>query len=249
MFAQALRCQWEVRQSPNRAECAPAGGAAALDGSKPNGDRNNPDITHVVIMGMGEPLQNYDNTIAFMKMLRERLNIGYRRITLSTCGIVPGIRRLKDFGEPVNLAISLHAPTDELRARIMPIAEKYKIAETLDAAFDFAGTFGRQLMIEYILLGGVNDAPEHAEQLAALLKGRLCMVNLIPWNTVAERSWTIPSGNAIHRFQDALIRRGVHARIRRERGADIGSACGQLRIGAFGADNRQKPAFISFKSV
>ncbi|MDR1027576.1 MAG: 23S rRNA (adenine(2503)-C(2))-methyltransferase RlmN [Rickettsiales bacterium] len=216
MTAQVLRCQWECRQ----------------DGTRPNGDKNQNDITHIVIMGTGEPLANYDNTIAFMAAANEKLNIGWRRITLSTCGLVPEIRRLRDFGEPINLAISLHAPNDALRREIMPIANKYSIAETLDAAFEFSTLHNRQLMIEYILLGGVNDSDENAAELAALLRGKLVMVNLIPWNPVAERDWAAaPSGNRVHKFQDILIAAGVHTRIRKERGADIGSACGQLRLG------------------
>ncbi|MDR2770082.1 MAG: 23S rRNA (adenine(2503)-C(2))-methyltransferase RlmN [Rickettsiales bacterium] len=214
MFAEVLRCQWELRQG---------------SGTAANGDKKQNDVSHVVIMGVGEPLLNFDNAINFIKMLHDRLKIGYRRITLSTCGIVPGIRRLKEFGQPVNLAVSLHAPGDGLRRSIMPVAEKYLIAEILDAGFEFSALHNRQLMIEYLLLGGINDSPEHAEALANLLKGRLAMVNLIPWNAVAESSFRAPSGNAAHRFLDELVRRGIHARIRKERGADIGSACGQLR--------------------
>jgi 23S rRNA (adenine2503-C2)-methyltransferase len=158
---------------------------------------------------------------------------------VSTCGIVPGIKDLTKWGRPVNLAVSLHAPTDALRDEIMPINAKYKIASVLDAAFENADAHNRQLMIEYILLarpdsaGGsvlYNCAPRHAEELSALLAGRNCMVNLIPWNSVAERAFAPPSGNAVHRFQDILIKNGVHTRIRRERGTDIGSACGQLRL-------------------
>jgi 23S rRNA (adenine2503-C2)-methyltransferase len=196
----------------------------------PNGDKNQDDVTHIVIMGVGEPLQNYDNVVSFMETLHDKLNIGYRRITLSTCGIVPNIKKLKTWGQPINLAISLHAPDDETRKKIMPIANKYSIAEILDAGFDFSKIHNRQLMIEYILLGGFNDSEEHAKKLSMLLKNKLAMVNLIPWNQVIERNWTIPSGNQIHRFQDILIKNGIHARIRKERGTDVGAACGQLRI-------------------
>ena len=216
MTAQVLRCQWDCRRS---------------DGARPNGDKNRDDITHIVIMGTGEPLANFDNTIAFMNAANEKLNIGWRRMTLSTCGLVPEIRRLADFGRPINLAISLHAPNDVLRREIMPVANKYSIAETLDDALDFSAIHNRQLMIEYILLGGKNDSDENAADLAALLRGRPVMVNLIPWNPVAERDWAAaPSGNRVHKFQDILIAAGVHTRIRKERGADIGSACGQLRL-------------------
>ena len=163
------------------------------------------------------------------------MGIGWRRITVSTCGIVPGINELITWGRPINLAISLHAPNDELRKKIMPIANKYSIAEIMDAAWRFTDLHNRQLMIEYILLGDkdgnlLNATPECAEQLVEIVRGKNCMVNLIPWNAVSEREFSSPSNNAVHRFQDILIKAGIHARIRRERGNDIGSACGQLRI-------------------
>lgn len=215
MYAQVLRFQWELRNG---------------NGTKPNGDKNQNDVTHVVIMGSGEPLENTENVMEFMRLANKNLGIGWRRITLSTCGIVPEIHRLKDLDKPLNLALSLHAPTDEIRRKIMPIANKYTIKDTLDAAFDFTFRHNRQLMIEYNLIGGINDAPEHAEQLSALLKNKLAMVNLIPWNPVGELSLQRPSNNQTHRFQDILIKNGIHTRIRKERGADIASACGQLRL-------------------
>jgi 23S rRNA (adenine2503-C2)-methyltransferase len=190
-------------------------------------------------MGTGEPLHNTENLIGFLERANRDLGTGWRRLTGSTCGIVPGIKDLTQWGRPVNLAISLHAPTDALRDEIMPINAKYQIASVLDAAFENAAAHNRQLMIEYILLARPNSSggsvlyncePKHAEKLSALLAGRNCMVNLIPWNSVAERDFAPPSGNAVHRFQDILIKNGVHTRIRRERGTDIGSACGQLRL-------------------
>ena len=204
-----------------------------------NGDANNGDVSHIVIMGTGEPLQNTENVIDFIERANSQMGIGWRRITLSTCGIVPGIDRLIEWGRPINLAISLHAPTDELRSQIMPINNKYKLDEVLDAAWRFTDNHNRQLMIEYILLGKkdengetilYNATPDYAEKLAKLLQGKNCMVNLIPWNAVDERDFASPSGNAVHRFQDILIKNGIHTRIRRERGTDIGSACGQLRL-------------------
>ena len=225
ILAQILTAQWALR-----------GDRGA---SRPNGDPNNGDVTHIVIMGTGEPLQNTENVIDFIERANRELNIGWRRITVSTCGIVPGIERLIEWGRPINLAISLHAPTDELRGQIMPINNKYKLSEVLDAAWRFTDTHNRQLMIEYILLGRkdangetelYNATPEYANTLANLLSGKNCMVNLIPWNAVDERDFASPSGNAVHRFQDILINRGIHTRIRRERGTDIGSACGQLRL-------------------
>ena len=214
MMAQVMRCQWELRRDT---------------GTRPNADKNQNDVTHIVIMGSGEPLQNTTAVIEFMRRAHSEMNIGYRRITLSTCGIVTEIPKLTEFGEPISLALSLHAPTDDLRRQIMPIAKNYTIAETLDAAFQFSALHNRQLIIEYSLIGGLNDSAEHAEQLAALLKGKLVMVNLIQWNPVAEYDLTSTSGNQTHRFQDILIRAGIHTRIRKERGQDINSACGQLR--------------------
>ena len=227
MFAQILTAQWALRDNTKEKSI------------RPNGDANNDDVSHIVIMGTGEPLQNTENVIGFMERANADMGIGWRRITLSTCGIVPGIKRLIEWGRPINLAISLHAPTDELRSQIMPINNKYKLSEVLSAADDFTNTHNRQLMIEYILLGKkdengetvlYNATPEYAEMLSKLLQGKNCMVNLIPWNAVDERDFASPSGNAVHRFQDILIKNGIHTRIRRERGTDIGSACGQLRL-------------------
>ncbi len=226
MFAQILAAQWELRGDKTR-------------DTKPNGDANNGDVSHIVVMGTGEPLQNTENVIGFLERANHDLNISWRRITVSTCGIVPGINALNKWGRPINLAISLHAPNDELRKQIMPINNKYKIHEVLDAAFAFSDTHNRQLMVEYILLGKkdkdgsvvlYNASAEHALKLVELMPGHNVMVNLIPWNSVDERDFASISGNAVHRFQDILIKNGIHTRIRRERGADIGSACGQLRL-------------------
>ncbi len=228
ILAQVLTAQWELRSS-----------RPVENQSRPNGDANNGDVSHIVIMGTGEPLQNTENVIDFIERANSTLGISWRRITLSTCGIVPGIDRLIEWGRPINLAISLHAPTDELRSQIMPINNKYKLSDVLDAAWRFTDLHNRQLMIEYILLGRkdengetylYNATPEYAEKLSELLRGKNCMVNLIPWNSVDERDFASLSGNAVHRFQDILIKNGIHTRIRRERGTDIGSACGQLRL-------------------
>lgn len=228
MFAEILVAQWELRMTANDEKNIHA-----------NGDPNNNDVSHIVVMGTGEPLQNTENVIGFLERANQELNISWRRITVSTCGIVPGIYDLIKWGRPINLAISLHAPTDELRSKIMPINNKYKISEVLTAADEFTNLHNRQLMIEYILLARRNEngdvelyncTPEYAEMLSKLLAGKNCMVNLIPWNAVDERDFASPSGNAVHRFQDILIKNGIHTRIRRERGTDIGSACGQLRL-------------------
>lgn len=228
MYAQVLTAQWELRKD-------------RIDKKDihPNGDANNGDVSHIVVMGTGEPLQNTENVIGFLERANSELNISWRRITVSTCGIVPGIKELNKWGRPINLAISLHAPTDELRSQIMPINNRYKLNEVLDAAFAFSDTHNRQLMIEYILLGkkDENDSvvlynanEDYANKLVELMRGHNVMVNLIPWNAVDERDFASISGNAVHRFQDILIKNGIHTRIRRERGADIGSACGQLRL-------------------
>ena len=225
IYSQILVAQWELRNGDVKIRA--------------NGDANNNDVSHIVVMGTGEPLQNTENVIGFLERANRELNISWRRMTVSTCGIVPGIYDLIKWGRPINLAISLHAPTDELRSKIMPINNKYKINEVLTAADEFTNLHNRQLMIEYILLGKrgengetvlYNCTPEYAESLSKLLAGKNCMVNLIPWNAVDERDFVSPSGNAVHRFQDILIKNGIHTRIRRERGTDIGSACGQLRL-------------------
>lgn len=228
IYAQILVAQWELRSDKFSEKSIRA-----------NGDANNGDVSHIVVMGTGEPLQNTENVIGFIERANSEMGIGWRKITVSTCGIVPGIDRLIEWGRPINLAISLHAPTDELRSQIMPINNKYKLSDVLDAAWRFTDNHNRQLMIEYILLGKkdengetflYNATPEYAEKLSELLKGKNCMVNLIPWNAVDERDFAGLSGNAVHRFQDILIKNGIHTRIRRERGTDIGSACGQLRL-------------------
>lgn len=215
MYAQVLISQWELRGDNT---------------SHPNGDPAKNNVSHVVVMGTGEPLKNIESLIPFLERLNTGLEISWRKITVSTCGIIPGIEELTKWGKPINLAISLHAPNDQLRSRLMPINDKYKIADVLNAAFENTEKTGRQPMIEYILLSGMNDTEESAIELSNLLTGKNCMVNLIPWNAVTEREFIAPSGNAVHRFQDTLLKNNIHTRIRRERGQDIGSACGQLRL-------------------
>lgn len=230
IFSQILVAQWELRC--DKFSDKPV---------RPNGDANNNDVSHIVIMGTGEPLQNTQNVIGFIERANREMGISWRRITVSTCGIVPGINELIAWSRPINLAISLHAPNDNLRKKLMPIANKYSIREIMDAAWRFTDAHNRQLMVEYLLVGDANGnllnaTNECADELSELLRGKNCMVNLIPWNAVAEREFTSPSGNAVHRFQDILIKNGIHARIRRERGNDIGSACGQLRL-----NNKKEP--------
>ena len=216
MLAQVLISQWVLRGADKT--------------QKSNGDPNNNDVSHVVVMGTGEPLQNLENLKGFLERINSELNIGWRRITVSTCGIVSGINELIKWGRPINLAISLHAATNSTRNELMPINKIYNLNEVLDAAFRFSEKTGRQIMIEYILLANKNDSEQDAKNLIELLKGKNCMVNIIPWNTVSERNFIAPSTNIIHKFQNILLKNSIHVRIRRERGADINSACGQLRI-------------------
>jgi len=188
-------------------------------------------VSSIVIMGAGEPLDNYDQVLRFIRLLHlpYGLNIGYRNITLSTCGVVPGIDRLAQEGLPITLSVSLHAPNDRLRSELMPINERYPIAELLAACDCYAAITKRRITYEYALVSQVNDRAEDARQLANLLAGRLCHVNLIPVNAVSEHSYHQPPTETIRRFQDILKLRGIEATIRKEMGSDIDAACGQLR--------------------
>ena len=188
-------------------------------------------VDTIVVMGSGEPLENYDNVMAVLRLLHEEYTIGlsYRGVTLSTSGIVPGIERLAEEGIPISLSISLHAPTDALRNEIMPVNRMYPLADVLRAARAYAERTKRRVTYEYILIRDLNDSVREAEQLAKLLRGQLASVNLIPINPVAERSLFRPSKETIRRFQKALEERHITATLRREMGADIQAACGQLR--------------------
>ena len=188
-------------------------------------------VDTIVVMGSGEPLENYDNVIAAMRLLHEDYTIGlsYRGVTLSTSGIVPGIERLAEEGIPISLSISLHAPTDALRSEIMPVNRMYPLADVLRAACMYAERTKRRVTYEYILIRDLNDGAREAEQLAKLLRGQLASVNLIPINPVAERNLFRPSKETIRRFQKTLEERHITATLRREMGTDIHAACGQLR--------------------
>ena len=188
-------------------------------------------VDTIVVMGSGEPLENYDNVIAALRLLHEDYTIGlsYRGVTLSTSGIVPGIERLAEEGIPISLSISLHAPTEELRSQIMPVNRKYPLADVLRAARMYAERTKRRITYEYILIRDLNDGVREAEQLAKLLRGQLASVNLIPINPVAERNLYRPDKAAIRRFQKILEERHITATLRREMGTDIQAACGQLR--------------------
>ncbi len=188
-------------------------------------------IDTMVLMGSGEPLMNYDQVLAFLRLLHEPycLDFGYRNITLSTSGIVSGIERLREEKIPLTLSISLHAPNDEIRSRLMPVNRRYPIREVVAAGRDYANVTKRRVTYEYILIDGVNDSEEQARELAALLRGQMASVNLIPINPVAERHLFRPATEVIQRFEAVLKRHHLAVTIRREMGSDIQAACGQLR--------------------
>ncbi|NLG24381.1 MAG: 23S rRNA (adenine(2503)-C(2))-methyltransferase RlmN [Clostridiales bacterium] len=191
-------------------------------------------VRNVVLMGSGEPLDNYDNTVRFLRLAIDArgLNLSIRGISLSTCGLVPGIRQLAGEGLPVTLCISLHAPNDAIRGQLLPVARAYPIDQLIAACRDYVGATGRRVIFEYALIDGVNCLPEHADELAGLLRGLQCHVNLIPLNPIAERGLRPPSGATIDRFIDRLARRRISVTKRRSLGEDIQGACGQLRRGA-----------------
>lgn len=193
-------------------------------------------ISNIVLMGAGEPFDNMAQVERFLKLVHEEkgLNIGYRHITISTCGVIPGIDRLAELDLPINLAISLHQTKQEARSEIMPIARKYELAELLRAAKRYAERTKRRVTYEYALIAGVNDNKETALALARLLKGSLSHVNLIPVNSVEGRSFQRPSKIAVQNFLDILTKHGVNATVRRELGADIAGACGQLKRSVIG---------------
>lgn len=195
--------------------------------SLPAGER----VRSLVVMGMGEPLENYDAVVRFLRLLHlpEGLNIGYRHVTVSTCGLVPGILRLAQEQMPITLAVSLHAPNDMLRERLMPVNRKYSIEKVLEAAGRYAEITGRRVTFEYILIHGQNDAPEQAHELGRLLRGRLSHINLIPANPVPERGIERPPRPAVEAFQRIVSSYGIETTVRREMGSEIDAACGQLR--------------------
>ena len=188
-------------------------------------------VSNVVVMGTGEPLDNYDNLLKFIELLTDEngLNISQRNITVSTCGIVPKIRELADKKLSITLALSLHAPNQSKRLELMPIANKYDISEVIDACKYYFDATGRRISFEYSLVAGANDSEEDAEELASLIKGINCHVNLIPVNPIKERDYVQSSREAVLSFQKKLEKFGINVTIRREMGRDIDGACGQLR--------------------
>lgn len=188
-------------------------------------------VSNVVVMGTGEPLDNYDNLLRFITLLTDEngLHISQRNLTVSTCGIVPRIRELANEKLQITLALSLHATTDEKRRRLMPIANRYSLAEVLEACAYYFEKTGRRLTFEYSLVRSVNDTREDAEELAALIGHLNCHVNLIPVNPIKERDFVQSDRHAVEAFRSRLEERGINATVRREMGRDIDGACGQLR--------------------
>lgn len=188
-------------------------------------------ISNVVLMGSGEPLDNFENVIKFIELINsdESLNIGQRHITLSTCGIVPKIKELADLDLQITLAISLHASNDEIRKKMMPIANKYSINQLLNACMYYCNKTNKRITFEYALVKDVNDTKENAEELCKILKEILCHVNLIPINEIKENNLKKSRVESINSFKNILTRCGIETTIRREMGADINAACGQLR--------------------
>lgn len=189
-------------------------------------------VSHVVFMGMGEPFENYDNVIQAIQLLNDplRLNISQRRITVSTVGVVEGIRRFAKEGLSVNLVLSLHAPDQHIRKKIIPYARKYPLDEILSAMKGFARETGRDVTYEYTLIDGINDKPQHAEELTVLLKGQQCTVNLIPYNPIPGLHLNRPRKEAIEAFREVLVSNGVVTTWRYTKGKDIAAACGQLAL-------------------
>ena len=188
-------------------------------------------VSNIVIMGTGEPLDNYDNFLKFIHMVSDEhgLNISQRNITASTCGIVPNIRRLAEEKLQITLALSLHGSNQEKRRSLMPVANKYELHEVLEACDYYFEKTGRRITFEYSLVHGVNDTPEDAKELMGILKDRNCHLNLIPVNPIKERNYEKPDKKSAENIKNKLEKNGINVTIRREMGSDIDGACGQLR--------------------
>ena len=188
-------------------------------------------ISNVVVMGTGEPMDNYDNLLKFIELLTDKngLNISQRNLTVSTCGIVPRMRQLADENLSITLALSLHASNQAKRLELMPVANAYDIHEVIDACKYYFDKTGRRVTFEYSLVGGVNDSNEDARELSQLVKGMNCHINLIPVNPIKERDYVQSNASVIASFKNKLEKNGINVTIRREMGRDIDGACGQLR--------------------
>ena len=206
-------------------------------------------ITNVVVMGMGEPLANLANLLPALQTLNEKggMGLGARRITVSTVGMPDRMRELAALGTPYNLAVSLHAPNDRLRTEIVPVNKAIGIDAILEAAEDYFERTGRRVTYEYVLLAGKNDAPEHARELAALLRGRNAHVNVIPMNPVASLTLHAPASPRTSTFVETLRSAGVNVTVRKRKGADIDAACGQLRLTELMAPETREPATVSLQ--
>ncbi len=193
----------------------------------PDGEK----IGSVVLMGIGEPLDNFENVCRFLQLLSHPAGFGLslRHLSLSTCGLADGIRKLAERGYPLTLSVSLHAPDDALRSSLMPVNRRYPVADLLEACRAYFAATGRRVSFEYALIKDINDTPAHARSLAKLMKGMACHVNLILHNPVPERDFQRSTPQAVRGFQQLLNREGVAATVRRELGADLAAACGQLR--------------------
>ena len=199
---------------------------------------NNVRISNIVMMGMGEPLDNFDNSAKFLELVSDKdgLQIGLRHISLSTCGVVSGIERLATLNLPITLSVSLHAPFDDIRNTVMPVNKRWNIGELLSACRRYQSVTTRRISFEYALISGVNDTKACAEELARITKGIMCHINLIPANPVSENNYRKPDNKAVQAFKNLLISLGLNATVRRTLGADINASCGQLRK-KFGKEN------------
>ena len=188
-------------------------------------------ISHIVVMGIGEPFDNYDNVMRFVKIVNDNkgIDIGSRHITISTCGVVPGIYKFMNEEGQVNLAISLHAPNDEIRNKIMPISKRYKLEELMEAIKKYISVTNRRVTFEYIMLDNINDSTLCAMELSKLLKGINCYVNLIPYNETENISFKRSKNSQIMKFYDILKKNSINVTIRKEFGSKVDAACGQLR--------------------
>ena len=188
-------------------------------------------ISNIVLMGIGEPLDNFDNVMRFLELVNspDGMNIGMRHISLSTCGVIPGIRRLAELGLQLTLSVSLHSPDDESRSKIMPVNRRWPVDTLLSACRDYFAKTGRRISFEYTMISGVSDSPEQAQLLAKKLAGMGAHVNMIPLNNVTESGLHTSSRQAIRRFQTILEENGITATLRRTLGSDIDASCGQLR--------------------
>lgn len=195
-------------------------------------DSSDERVANIVFMGIGEPMHNLDNVVRAIKLLNsgDGFGVGMRHIAVSTCGIVPGIERLAELRYPLKLAISLHASSDEIRSRIMPVNKRWSIEPLLQACRRYQEAVGRRITFEYVMLEGVNDTVEDAVRLVKLLKGIRSLVNLIPWNAVDHPCFKRSSKERIRRFQEKVQELGIRCTLRREKGSDIDAACGQLRL-------------------